>query len=277
MCPRDLFIGVIITLFLGGVAVAGSISPGDLGYLGGANSNPHNLSSNSSNAIKADTETEICIFCHIPHGGDPQAPLWNRLAPAGPFPLFNVAKVQNAGDTFGIDDPGIIATTLYGTDYPNGSSKLCLSCHDGVSAIGTVIKDHSSGLGITVNSDSATTMGTTSSTKHFDAGGGGGMDLSASHPISFVYTQPVVNHLNTTAVKTDTFQLPTRTDMLDGAYRVQCTTCHQPHKDTRAGGAYLPFWRVTTSGVRATDYDATCDQCHGAASTYAIPNDHNYP
>jgi len=123
-----------------------------LGYMGGSNANPHNLSRQSSNAIKAantgdPVETEICIFCHVPHGATAQSTLWSRPDPSrmGSFPIFDNNRVIVQNDQFiqdlGIDDPDIVATTkydanqLYG-EYPNGATKMCLSCHDGATAAG---------------------------------------------------------------------------------------------------------------------------------------------
>ena len=52
-------------------------------------STKHNLSSSGPGTTKSSTETQICVFCHTPHGADigpsagPQssvgaAPLWNK-------------------------------------------------------------------------------------------------------------------------------------------------------------------------------------------------------
>src|SRR5512134_3498758 len=72
-------------------------------------------------------ETQVCAFCHTPHGARTDVtPLWNR---------------QDSGATY---------TTYTSTSYdaqnitaefqatPAGSSKLCLSCHDGTIALGQV-------------------------------------------------------------------------------------------------------------------------------------------
>lgn len=217
---------------------------GELGELGGANSNPHNLSSLSTgdnSDYRALTETQICIFCHTPHGATPQSTLWSRPDPQGMgfFPI-------RAG--LGIDDdPGIVSVTRYSNtysasgDYPNGASKLCLSCHDGVTAMGILANNEEIDM---------TTPPTLSA--NFD------IDLSISHPISFVYTTAVRDYLNTLVPGSYTL---TAAAYLDGDSRVQCTSCHQPHQDTRGIGTNLPFWRVGT-GNRATDYAPVCVSCH---------------
>jgi hypothetical protein len=53
---------------------------------------------------------------------------------------------------------------------------------------------------------------------------------------------------------------------LDSQQRMQCTSCHDPHVDTRvegAGGYGLPMWAHYTGDENA-DYDDTCNACHGA-------------
>ena len=87
----------------------------------------HNLGSTGINAASNFSGTsEICVFCHTPHGGDSSAavPLWNRhLDPAG-FLTY---------DQLG-------STTLDGQIEPVGSvSVACLSCHDGTQAMDSMI------------------------------------------------------------------------------------------------------------------------------------------
>src|SRR3972149_1671969 len=73
---------------------------------------PHDLSSGS--ATNAD-KNEICVYCHTPHGAASTAgtPLWNRVIPAGPFPLYDSST----------RDGQIL------TGSPGGVSLACLSCH----------------------------------------------------------------------------------------------------------------------------------------------------
>ena len=86
---------------------------------------PHDLSAGSSAAIKATTESRICIFCHTPHAAvklkyDPTytGPLWNREE--------NLAEYQ----------PYVSDTIAAAPGQPLGPSRLCLSCHDGTIALG---------------------------------------------------------------------------------------------------------------------------------------------
>lgn len=212
-----------------------AVYDGTLGADGGYNPNPHNLSSRSSNSKKADTETQICIFCHTPHGARSIAPLWGRPDSDSTATFGIRAGLQ-------ISNAAIVDTTLYSTaaDYPNGATKVCLSCHDGVTAMGIL----ANGDEIEMASDLATEI-----------------DLTTSHPVSFVYNSAVKNFLG------GAYIWPT-TAYLDSESRVQCTTCHQPHQDTIGfGGGSYPFWRVGSGS--AADYGAVCQSCH--TSTPSIP------
>ena len=81
----------------------------------------HNLSVTGPGSVKATSEQEICIFCHVPHNSRPDRPLWNRSDPGLTFTLYNSS------------------TTHAVLGQPDGASILCLSCHDGTIALGSVI------------------------------------------------------------------------------------------------------------------------------------------
>jgi len=222
--------------------------------------NPHNLSFGATHGrtkAKFDHEPgakEICIFCHTPHSASKQGALWNRNDPAlmDSFPLYDSGslKIKN------------IAAAQYSTtaDYPNGASKLCLSCHDGVTGIGTLLDRP-----LTMNHE---TMSDVTTTATFDPV----IDLSQTHPVSFYYTTEVKDAINADG-KTG-FKLPTE-PLRDSQERVQCTTCHNPHDD-RSEVLYNslpipPFWRF--ADTTNDPYIKLCNQCHG---TYdKLPGDHH--
>ena len=248
-----LFIITSITLLWS--ATCHALGDGTLGYGGGVNDNPHNLSSQSSTPggetdYKASTETQICIFCHTPHGATANAPLWGRPDSTETFNIRAGLQISNST---------IVNTTLYGNttdpnEYPNGASKLCLSCHDGVTALGILSDGYEIEM---VSSDLATAI-----------------DLTMSHPVSFVYNGTVQSFLGASYIYPGAGSIYLETDS-GGVTRVQCTSCHQPHQDTKGTGSGIyPFWKG--DGL-ASDYDPVCQACHTSTpTTYTIPNSHTH-
>ncbi len=248
---RNFFIVLFSTLALFSVSYALPISD---------SSNPHNMSSGSApGSVKAVTAAlggtdQICIFCHTPHSAAAKSPLWSRPDPdgMGSFPVY--------ATTLGINqDAGAIALSGYdagNSDYPSGASRMCLSCHDGATSIGVLLNDQ-----IIMESGSETITSPAAI-----------IDLATSHPISFNYNQLVVNYIDPANTS---YQLPPSADgidtPLDGYGQMQCTTCHDPHEDTRGstGAEALPFWRNTVI-VGTSLYEDVCDSCH-IDSTPVIP------
>lgn len=215
--------------------------------------NPHNLSSTSNNAVEATSDTRICVFCHTPHGADPQTPLWNRkdITDVESFPIYNSATLVIKGVAEAEYDAAL-------STYPNGSTRMCLSCHDGSTALGYGIGDLFTTDVIDMTIDNLN-------------GRASQIDLSVTHPVSFVYDvgndgvdDVVINTIN--AAKSGEYSLPLVPDdaPLDDLGRMQCTTCHNPHRDTRLSSPDgMPFWRHSTE-----EYQFACDECHlGADGT----------
>ena len=82
----------------------------------------HNLSATGSATRKVtSSESQICVFCHTPHGANTAVtPLWNRDLSIATYSTYDSSSIQA--------DIG----------PPGDSSKLCLSCHDGTIAIGSL-------------------------------------------------------------------------------------------------------------------------------------------
>lgn len=234
--------------------------------------NKHNLSSHNTNTnvkYKALTgigtngrETQVCIFCHTPHSANVvgQAPLWNRNFSTQTFQRYSSSTLQIRNN---------IPTALYG--QPNGSSKLCLSCHDGVSRLGAVYKGAeipmAGGLDVIADADRASFNPSTTNKMKF-----------GHHPVSFVYTAAIRTLINTVPSPKSQYTLPNPAIApLDKQSRMQCTTCHNAHQnqsdDTYCyGGAcngttniikMVPFWAYH-SGVNTAiqDQTAVCTTCH---------------
>jgi predicted CXXCH cytochrome family protein len=193
----------------------------------------------SSNEIKANTATansEICVFCHTPHGSNTNflgAPLWNKE-----------------------DTPGGTTYTTYGTTIagvtadaaPSNSSKACLSCHDGVSAINSVVNAPGSGDttdylgmtdGTTTKADGEAFVMPSGRITNIGAGPNANVDLSNDHPVSITYTDGNAS-LNPkagvfgagTAGYSATWTTPDGTQNISSVLRsnkVECASCHDPH------------------------------------------------
>jgi len=161
----------------------------------------HNLSVNGSGTIKASSEADLCIFCHTVHRASGETPLWNHsLSGVTNYIVYSSARLTALN---------VIVP------QPNGSSRLCLSCHDGTVALGSV-----SSRTLPINMQGGTTT--------MPAGADNlGTDLSADHPISFIYDSALASR--DSEIK-DPGQL-NGVVKLDKESRLQCTACHDPHNN----------------------------------------------
>ncbi len=182
----------------------------------------HNLSASGPGTVKATTEQEICIFCHTPHNASMVQPLWNRMMPVGAYKVYSSNSLHAV--------PG----------QPTGSSKLCLSCHDGTIALGSVLSRNqpiAMAGGITTLPAGKSNLGT---------------DLSDDHPISFKYDSA----LATKNLKLkDPSQLPPEIK-LDKSQELQCTSCHDAHNNQF--GKFLVMDNSTSQ---------LCTSCHNQGTT----------
>ncbi len=89
--------------------------------------------------IRRNDYGEVCVYCHTPHGANNSAgglgmPLWNRTVNMTlDYELYNIPT------TLGL--AGEQAVT-----HPGPASLTCLSCHDGVTAIDSIINMPGSGM-----------------------------------------------------------------------------------------------------------------------------------
>jgi len=188
----------------------------------------HNLSISGPGTIRAASESQVCVFCHTPHNSTTQAPLWNRADPGGTYQMY-WSPTMNAYPSSG------------SAPQPNGSTKLCLSCHDGTIALGATVAS-----GTIPMSGGITTMPTGSS-------GYLGTDLSGHHPVSFQVTTAIIAENNASGDVPLKSVLEMRSNpvaFIDAEDRVQCASCHDPHQD--------PFGGF----LRSPNEDDTCLACH---------------
>jgi predicted CXXCH cytochrome family protein len=202
------------------------------GVYGGIEDTKHNLSITGPGPIKSTTEDRICIFCHTPDSSLARNTyLWNKR-----FSRAHYVPYQSS--------------TLYAkVGQPTGSSKLCLSCHDGTIALGDLISVRRPipfAGGIRFIPEGSTRIGT---------------DLSDDHPISFVYDSALAI---SNGELTDPSNISEKVK-LDKQGQLQCTTCHDPHNNDF--GKFL---------VISNHYSNLCTTCHQkngwASSSHSLSN-----
>jgi hypothetical protein len=245
----------------------------------------HNLSKTGTGTTHSTTESQICVFCHTPHGADASqaAPLWNKTLANTTYTPYTSSSLD--------------AATIQGASagQPLGSSKLCLSCHDGVMALGSVrvLRGQQNvtiggGTNVTMPVGSGTTTGYTRNL---------GTDLTNDHPVSVTFDATLsdrdgelrkptmttgnggqsVNRWGTVFGVRMQNERPTYKPLLPleptgaaSAGQVQCTTCHDPHirETDLTAERNIKFLRANrfqkaqpTNTYSATN-DIVCLACH---------------
>lgn len=176
----------------------------------------HNLSTSGPGPVKALTESQICIFCHIPHHALGQN-VANRPDPTASYQPYGSPTLVSP-------PPGA----------PTGASRVCLSCHDGTIAVGQTI------------ASGTISMANVGPGGALPAGSGNvGTDLRKTHPVSF---RPGLSVELRTPPAGDPVTL-------DKSGAVQCTSCHNPHRDLidPVQGKFL---------VKSNRASALCLSCH---------------
>jgi len=166
-----------------------------------------------------NTSHEICKVCHTPHNADitvANAPLWNHALSTQTFQLYASGTLNAA-----VSDP-------------DGSSKLCLSCHDGTVALES--------------------FGGTTGTQMMTGKALLGTDLRNDHPISISYDATLIaadHGLNDPATTNSGLGGHISDDLLI-AGKMQCSSCHDVHNSAGVDG----LLRKSNSG------SALCLTCH---------------
>lgn len=160
-----------------------------------------------------------CWYCHAPHfvnTGVPGAPLWNRNTPAGPFDTYTSGTLNDA-------------TVVLGAN-----SYTCLSCHDGVTGLGSMFTGTSEALG-----DLSTSYANV------------GTDLDDDHPVGVNYVE---GGEFATRANAEADGMTFYTYDAGVSYSVECGSCHDPHgtSDGATGGA--GFLRAAAADM--------CSACH---------------
>lgn len=211
-------------------------------------STKHNLSASSTayGTTAPSAETQLCKFCHTPHGAATATGTGDALKFA---PLWGHNSTIRAD--FGTP------TNANGA----GSTFACLSCHDGSVAINNNSNVNTSDGDIAKLG--ALTVGT--ATNGIDMWDASGMMINkkqnaeATHPVNVDYTTYetkgyLVDHTTWVAgtPQPRLFNMDGGTDKY-----VQCSSCHTVHGDAvNNGPEYQPLLRVKITG------SALCLSCH---------------
>jgi predicted CXXCH cytochrome family protein len=173
---------------------------------------------------------KVCVTCHTPHNGSTtttDAPLWNHAVTNTVYTLYST--------------PTMKATV----GQPGGTSKLCLSCHDGTVAIDSF-------------------GGTTGSTMISAKNNLGSAALNDDHPIGFIYDTNLATangSLFDPATKTVTIGAsPTKNGtiaatMLFGG-KLECSSCHDVHNTFTVGANGTGMVKMASAGSQL------CIACH---------------
>jgi len=152
--------------------------------------------------------TRMCIFCHAPHYGASDAPLWNR---------------DPVADTVIVGTPytsGTMDATV--VDYTAGSILLCFSCHDGAATPGELINNSWAGVTGTL------TLGSGNLNE-------AGIGLSNDHPVGITYQDSIDNG------DTELQPAASVTTLIPNGI-VECASCHDVHDNS-----FPPFLTQTNA------------------------------
>ena len=185
---------------------------------------------NNSLPISTYLQGQKCRPCHAPHNANnttagANSPLWGHMMSTASYTPYSGYQM-NA--TMG---------------QPDGTSKMCLSCHDGTVALAN-FRTYTTGVTkIDSISGGVSNMGT---------------NLSNDHPISFVYDALLASadgklYDPTTTSSGIAGGSTIDADMLEKTtHKVQCISCHDAHNG--AGGNHLL--------IKANTASALCYTCH---------------
>lgn len=248
MISNKIKLMIVASMFGMSSAFAGSIA-----------GSPHDLAGTTTGAVGSDDNGELCVYCHTPHAANTSftgAPLWNKNPTAG------------------------LTYTMYGATVggtaqaaaPSSPSLACLSCHDGVSAIDSIVNAPGSGMGNlgtgTAGQNIVDALGTPYGGNIGGTPGtataGTTINLSNDHPVSIVYTEGRAGlRLKTTSFTGDLSQTAwvgatTIANLLRADDKIECGSCHDPHNggNTQGTSTEVNFLRHTNANSEL------CLGCH---------------
>lgn len=221
---------VLFTLLLVGLA-AGLFAQAGITTVVGSK---HDLSLDVTNT------DQVCVFCHTPHQSSApniQYPLWNHnLSSTTPYTVYT-------SNTFQGGPAGDFSGAAWGAAV---TSNLCMSCHDGTVSVASLYNDPNE-IGADPTIAAAPAHSINPATGRITGMALIGTNLADDHPVNFSYAA---------SDAADPDIVPAASvpaGYLDGTGRVQCASCHEPHKSQ---DPVLPFMRATVAG------SALCLDCH---------------
>lgn len=207
--------------------------------------------------------TEVCVFCHTPHGGSLTGPLWNRSDPTSTWTHYSNATLST------------YMQTLATGRTPGDESLICLSCHDGSISVNHLLNNPNTLLApqiLTSGGNPNTVIDTIFGQVGAKIGASpsnlaGFGDLTDDHPISFSYTAVLgsspyqagesrFGELRSVAAATTYAGEGVR--FFGATNRVECSSCHDPHVyyNYLSAPDYGPFLIMPNSGSNL------CLACH---------------
>jgi hypothetical protein len=221
---------MLLHLFLMAV-IAAMLHPAVVCAGRGVIASPHNLSLSGPNPTYAFNEIRVCVFCHTPHNAQKAAPapLWNREIPSdSSYTMY--------------ESPNFLAKVGPRFNKPTGSSRVCLSCHDGTLAL---------------NQYGGRVLGSTGALTLLTGTANLSQNLTDDHPISFPFTTELAYN----AYLTDP-NLLTGAVKLDRNGFVQCTSCHDPHDNEFGNFLVMNNGDPGKPGYNPSVPSPLCVTCH---------------
>lgn len=267
----------LISIFVvGALAAAASTAIAGTAPRTGVNGSFHDITylGATIGSYNQDDYQRVCIFCHTPHNAQPatsgiNAPLWNH----------DISTVNLTPYTWSAPANLPIA---FNADPLVGPSRLCMSCHDGVTAVDSHGPD--TGVGTAQGNNNGTNV-LTSVGRYID-------NLSVTHPIGFLYqdaldargtneiiapTSNFIDRVPSAALAAGADTTPANrvatgftytskkiSDTLYGGY-LTCASCHEVHNTNNSANdpsasnpAYTPNYYVWAREQNS----ALCLSCH---------------
>lgn len=215
----------------------------------------HNMTATAGapSLVKAQSETDLCKFCHVPHHAQSTAALWNRYNSAATYDWGSVTKTSGSQQTLP-------------TTFANAGTARCMGCHDGTIGVG----DTATATIIMVAGGANDASGKLTGTGNLSTA------LSGNHPVGIRYAgetngiqadNPMFQYNTATtgaSCKTSTGACVNSTDGnllplygTSGTLTIECSSCHDPHTSARTGPlAGRSFLRVDNASGKI------CLACH---------------